>query len=150
MMERSVELVVGLLAILKRGSLCPTDPGYPLERLAFMIEDATLPLLLTQQRLLDALPTQLLRKLIGLDPGFLSGLESGQTGGGPCRVGGENKQNPPTMPRQTISLCYLHSGSTGTPQRREDPAPRYLQFPCAGCRVASPGGNRPSAAENPD
>lgn len=55
--ERSVEMVVGLLGILKAGgAYVPLDPTYPEERLAFMLEDAQVPVLLTQQRLLSSLP----------------------------------------------------------------------------------------------
>jgi amino acid adenylation domain-containing protein/thioester reductase-like protein len=55
--ERSLELVVGLLAVLKAGgAYLPLDPSYPADRLAFMIEDARLPLLLTQERLRGGLP----------------------------------------------------------------------------------------------
>ena len=51
--ERSFEMVVGLLAILKAGSAyVPLDPSLPAERLAFMIEDAGIGLLLTQEQLL--------------------------------------------------------------------------------------------------
>src|SRR5947209_6370105 len=57
-MERSLEMVVGLLGILKAGgAYVPLDPAYPQERLAFMLADAQVPLLLTQQRLLARLPT---------------------------------------------------------------------------------------------
>ncbi|MCA1612829.1 MAG: amino acid adenylation domain-containing protein [Acidobacteria bacterium] len=57
MMGRSVEVVVSILAIWKAGgAYVPLDPAYPQERLAFMIEDAQAPLLLTQQHLLKALP----------------------------------------------------------------------------------------------
>ncbi|VXC07543.1 Amino acid adenylation (fragment) [Vreelandella titanicae] len=56
-MERSIEMVVGLLAILKAGgSYVPLDPDYPAERLAYMVEDSSIELLLTQQYLREALP----------------------------------------------------------------------------------------------
>lgn len=55
--ERSVEMIVGLLGTLKAGAaFLPLDPGYPLERLSFMIEDARIPVLLTQEALLEKLP----------------------------------------------------------------------------------------------
>ncbi|HEX8117689.1 MAG TPA: amino acid adenylation domain-containing protein, partial [Pyrinomonadaceae bacterium] len=58
LMERSTELVVSLLAVLKAGAAyLPLDPTYPKERLAFMLEDAAAPVLLTQGRLVGAAPT---------------------------------------------------------------------------------------------
>ena len=55
-MERSVEMVVSLYAILKAGAAyVPVDPDYPPDRIAFMLEDASAPLLLTQRHLRDRL-----------------------------------------------------------------------------------------------
>lgn len=55
--ERSLEMVVGLLGILKAGgAYVPLDPTYPQERLAFMLEDAQVQVLLTQKHLLEKLP----------------------------------------------------------------------------------------------
>ncbi len=56
-MERSLEMVIGLLGIIKSGgAYVPLDPGYPYERLSFMVEDSSTPILLTQARLLELLP----------------------------------------------------------------------------------------------
>ncbi len=56
-MERSMEMVVGLLGILKAGgAYVPLDPTYPKARLAFVAEDIQIPLLLTQKRLAEGLP----------------------------------------------------------------------------------------------
>ncbi|WP_217987321.1 non-ribosomal peptide synthetase [Vreelandella alkaliphila] len=56
-MERSIEMVVGLLAILKAGgAYVPLDPEYPSERLAFIAEDSSIELLLTQHHLRGSLP----------------------------------------------------------------------------------------------
>ncbi len=56
-MERSVEMMVALLGVLKAGAgYLPLDPSYPRERLAFMIEDSAIPVLLTQQRQESLLP----------------------------------------------------------------------------------------------
>ena len=56
-MERSVEMLVGLLAVLKAGgAYVPIDPAYPPERVAFILEDTAAPVLLTQQSLSSVLP----------------------------------------------------------------------------------------------
>ncbi len=56
-MERTPDLVVGLLGILKaNAAYLPIDLSYPPERLAFMMEDARAPVLLTQRKLVDNLP----------------------------------------------------------------------------------------------
>ena len=58
-MERSAEMIVGLLGILKTGgAYVPLDPTYPKERLAFMLRDTQAPVLLTQRRLVRELPEQ--------------------------------------------------------------------------------------------
>src|SRR6267142_944042 len=55
--ERSLEMVIGLLGILKSGgAYVPLDPTYPKERLALMLEDARPLVLVTQSTLLDLLP----------------------------------------------------------------------------------------------
>ncbi len=55
--ERSIEMLIGQLAILKAGAAyVPMDPAYPQERLAFMIKNAQMSLVLTQERLVSALP----------------------------------------------------------------------------------------------
>ena len=55
--ERSCEMVIGLLGILKaEGAYLPLDPAYPVARLAFMLEDAQVPVLLTQSGLKEGLP----------------------------------------------------------------------------------------------
>ncbi|WP_426387727.1 non-ribosomal peptide synthase/polyketide synthase [Sphingobium sp. R-21] len=56
-LDRSLEMVVGLLGILKAGgAYLPLDPDYPAERLAFMLEDAVSPIILTQEKLRKRLP----------------------------------------------------------------------------------------------
>ena len=58
-LDRSLELFIALLGILKAGAAyLPLDPSYPLARLSFMLADAGSPLLLTTEALADELPTQ--------------------------------------------------------------------------------------------
>ncbi len=55
--ERSLEMVIGILGILKAGgAYVPLDPAYPSGRLTFMIKDARMQVLLTEARFLQSLP----------------------------------------------------------------------------------------------
>jgi amino acid adenylation domain-containing protein len=66
-LERSLDMVIAILAVLKAGAAyVPLDPSYPPERLSFMLHDAQVPVLLTQQRLIPTLPEHL-AQLICLD-----------------------------------------------------------------------------------
>ena len=65
--ERSINMIVGVLGILKAGgAYVPLDPEYPTERLSFMLLDAQISVLLTQQSLLERLPDHTAR-LVCLD-----------------------------------------------------------------------------------
>jgi amino acid adenylation domain-containing protein len=56
-LERSCDLIIAILAVLKAGgAYLPLDPAFPRERLAFMIEDAQVSVLLTQTSLLKLIP----------------------------------------------------------------------------------------------
>jgi amino acid adenylation domain-containing protein len=56
-LERSLEMVVGILGVLKAGgAYVPLDPLYPKDRLAFMLEDSEIQVVLTQERLTSCLP----------------------------------------------------------------------------------------------
>ena len=57
-MERTPEAVIGFLGILKAGGACvPLDASYPEDRIGFMLTDAQVPIILTQEKLLKRLPT---------------------------------------------------------------------------------------------
>jgi amino acid adenylation domain-containing protein len=101
--ERSAEMMVGVLAVLKAGgAYLPLDPSYPRERLAFMLEEAAVPVLLTQQRLVSGLGASA-ATVICLDaPG----------GAAPPAAEG------PEVPVDPDNLAYViyTSGSTGRPK----------------------------------
>ncbi|ELX07967.1 linear gramicidin synthase subunit C [Janthinobacterium sp. HH01] len=102
--ERSLEMIVGLLAILKAGgAYVPLDPAYPADRLAYMLEDASPAVLLTQQRLLSALPASDV-------PVFLLDADA-------ASLDVYDATNPSTE-TQAGNLAYViyTSGSTGRPK----------------------------------
>ncbi|MEM9004408.1 MAG: amino acid adenylation domain-containing protein [Cyanobacteria bacterium P01_F01_bin.86] len=102
--ERSLDMLVGLLGILKAGgAYVPLDPSYPAERLAYMLSDSQLPILLTQQHLRSQLPpTQ--AQIVCLD-----GIEPNL-----AKYASEN----PISDIQPNNLAYIiyTSGSTGKPK----------------------------------
>jgi aspartate racemase len=103
-LERSLEMVIGLLGILKAGgAYVPLDPAYPKERLAFILKDAQVPVLLTQERLVAGLP-ELDAKVICLDSGWETR----------ARESGENPGRS-TLPENLAYVIYT-SGSTGQPK----------------------------------
>ena len=102
--ERSLEMVVGLLGIMKAGGgYVPLDPTYPAERLAFMVADAQVAVLLTQQRLSDKLP-QDMAQVVALDTDW----------GGIA----QESEADPVRAVQPDNLAYViyTSGSTGKPK----------------------------------
>jgi amino acid adenylation domain-containing protein len=105
MLERTADLLVCLLAVLKAGgAYVPLDPAYPHERLAFMIDDAGLTALLTQQSLVERLPaTQQTRTLV-VDTirEELAALPFGNL--------------EVRLARQNLAYVMYTSGSTGTPK----------------------------------
>ena len=102
--ERSVEMVVGVLGTLKAGgAYVPLDPTYPQERLAFMLNDAHVPLLLTQARLVERLPAHEAEPIC-LDTGWKA-------------IAQESGENPDSgvTPENLVYVIYT-SGSTGKPK----------------------------------
>ncbi|WP_009630730.1 non-ribosomal peptide synthetase [Synechocystis sp. PCC 7509] len=101
--ERSLEMVVGLLGILKAGgAYLPLDPDYPQERLAFMLEDAGISILLTQERLANLLPEQ--AQVICLDSDWEEIAQASQ----------DNLNS--TVQPENIAYAIYTSGSTGVPK----------------------------------
>ncbi len=63
--ERSLEMIVALLAIVEAGgAYLPLDPSYPAERLGFLLADAEVPVILAEERLLDRLPAHTARLVL--------------------------------------------------------------------------------------
>ncbi|MBZ5723521.1 MAG: amino acid adenylation domain-containing protein [Acidobacteriia bacterium] len=102
--ERSLDMVVALYGILKAGgAYVPLDPDYPEERLAFMLEDAGAPILLTQTRLLHRLPSHS-GKAICLDGDW-----------GQIAIESPGNLDGTTTPDDLAYMIYT-SGSTGRPK----------------------------------
>ena len=103
-MESSLEMIVGLLGILKAGgAYVPLDPAYPQERLAFMLENTQVKLLLTKQSLLESLP-QSQAQVVNLDTDWQEIQQ--------------HSQNNPDTEVHSNNLVYViyTSGSTGQPK----------------------------------
>ena len=103
-MERSLEMVIGIYGILKAGgAYVPLDPEYPAGRLAYMLKEARVPVLLTQKHFLASLPENE-AKVICLDSDWPT-------------VARESSQNlvNRTEPDHLAYVIYT-SGSTGTPK----------------------------------
>ncbi|SEM56902.1 Phosphopantetheine attachment site, partial [Variovorax sp. YR750] len=98
--SRDADMVAGVLAVLKSGAAyVPLDPEYPQDRLAYMVEDSGLSLLLTQSHLHDRLPDV---PMLALDRLDLSGEPA----------------HDPEVPLHAQHLAYViyTSGSTGKPK----------------------------------
>ncbi|SMF06778.1 MULTISPECIES: non-ribosomal peptide synthetase [unclassified Pseudomonas] len=101
--ERSPQLLVGLLAIIKAGgAYVPLDPDYPAERLAYMLKDSGVHLLLTQTALLDRVPSAEGVCVIAMDSLHLDSWPT----------------QPPGLHLDGDNLAYViyTSGSTGQPK----------------------------------
>jgi amino acid adenylation domain-containing protein len=103
-LERSPDMAVALLAILKAGgAYVPLDPAYPQERLGFMISDAGVPVLLTNELLQEVLPSSgAIVVCLDRDAPMLTG---------------ESHDNPSSgaLPDNLAYVIYT-SGSTGAPK----------------------------------
>jgi amino acid adenylation domain-containing protein len=104
LMERSAEMVAVLLGVLKAGgAYVPLDPAYPQERIAFMLEDAQVAVLLTERKGRETLPEHGTR-VVCLDTEWhtLAGLD-------------DENLTPNVAPGNLAYLIYT-SGSTGRPK----------------------------------
>jgi natural product biosynthesis luciferase-like monooxygenase protein len=103
-MEPSLDMIVGVLGILKAGgAYVPLDPTYPKERLAFMVEDAQVPVLLTQARFVKDLPAHQ-AQVVCVDADW-------------DIISAESKENVPSgVTPKNLSYVIYTSGSTGKPK----------------------------------
>ena len=138
--ERSLEMIVGLLGILKAGgAYLPLDPAYPPERLAFMLEDAAAPCCSTQSALRERLPAHAAR-IVRLDADWPA-IARKPTTAPPNRL----------HPANTAYIIYT-SGSTGTPKgvavtpQRRSPILRQLRSIASPSRGATRCCNTPPLA----
>ncbi|HSK77697.1 MAG TPA: amino acid adenylation domain-containing protein, partial [Thermoanaerobaculia bacterium] len=107
--ERSPDLLVGLLAVLKAGgAYVPLDPTYPADRLAYVVEDAKIPLLLTQEPLhrslglFERLSPQVAARVVEIDGNAFAGESA-------------SPLEPLSGPENRAYVIYT-SGSTGRPK----------------------------------
>jgi len=102
--DRSPEAIVGLLAILKAGgAYLPLDPGFPPERLAYLMEDARVTVVVTQEKHLERLPGEN-TPILCTDRDMLV-------------ITQESDQNPDVAVfRDNPAYVIYTSGSTGTPK----------------------------------
>jgi amino acid adenylation domain-containing protein/non-ribosomal peptide synthase protein (TIGR01720 family) len=102
--EPSLEMIVGILGILKAaGAYVPIDPTYPSERIAYMLDDSQLAVLLTQEKLVTSLP-QHQAQVICLDSDWKE-------------ISTESKSSPITsLTPENLAYVIYTSGSTGKPK----------------------------------
>ena len=113
-LERSAEMVVAMLGILKAGgAYLPIDPAYPQERIAFMLADAQVPVLVTSSDLDEDLPSHWGRTIL-IDEEWPS-IDRLDPTAPECSAGPSN-----------LAYVIYTSGSTGTPKgvMRRTPQPR--------------------------
>ncbi|MFL5538127.1 MAG: condensation domain-containing protein, partial [Longimicrobiaceae bacterium] len=100
-LERSLEMVVAILAVLKAGgAYVPLDPAYPAERLAFTLSDAGVPVVLAQEKVRAALAVPDGVELISLDAARAESAVNPASGATP----------------ESLAYVIYTSGSTGTPK----------------------------------
>ncbi len=115
-MERSLDMLVGVLAVLKAGgAYVPMDPEYPKERLAHMLEDSRVPVLLTQEALLARLPEHGARTVaVDRDAAAIAAESAEPVAGG-------------ARPENLAYVIYT-SGSTGKPKGVQIPHSAVVNF----------------------
>ncbi len=103
-LEQPIDMIVALLAIFKAGAAyLPLDPGYPRERLALMIDDSAVSLIITEENLLTILPENHSQKIC---------LHRDR-----AAIAKKSKKNPGSHPAaENLAYVIYTSGSTGKPK----------------------------------
>jgi amino acid adenylation domain-containing protein len=103
-LERSVEQIVAILGVVKAGgAYVPLDPEYPSERLSFLLEDSSAPVLVTEERLLERLPSHR-ATIVCLDRDA-------------AEIEAETTADPePSATPENLAYIIYTSGSTGRPK----------------------------------
>lgn len=104
-LSRSLEMVIALLAILKAGgAYVPLDPDYPTERLAVIISDTAMPIILSTQALRTRLPEESQARILLMDVDAATWNQASQ----------ENPRSAASG--DNLAYVIYTSGSTGTPK----------------------------------
>ena len=107
--DRSLDMVIAMLGILKAGgAYVPLDPAYPTERLAFMVEDAGLSIVVTQEKLgtklLDLATLATSSRMVSLDNDWEN-------------ISQQSPENPESkLSSENLAYIIYTSGSTGKPK----------------------------------
>ena len=138
-LERGVEMMVALLAVLKAGgAYLPLDPDYPPERLAHMLRDSGAALVLTQRTLLDQFSPVL--EETGAEAWLLDEQDSGE--------GGDTGNLEIAVHPESLAYVIYTSGSTGLPKGvmvRHDAVTNFLAT-----MAERPGPHRQGPCARPD
>jgi len=115
-MERSLSMVIGLLGILKAdGAYVPLDPSYPQERLAFILQEAQVSVLLTQAQLVEGMP-QHKAKVVCLDTDSLL-------------IAQQSRENPVShITTHNLAYVIYTSGTQGKPKGVQIPHSALSNF----------------------
>ena len=127
-LERSLEMIVALLGVLKAGgAYVPLDPAYPADRIKYVLDDANVKVLLTQDSLLKSLP-ETKAEIICLDPAWCTLIDEDE-------AAVETEVAP-----ENLAYVIYTSGSTGKPKGVQLEHRGVVNFLCSMQR--EPGMNR--------
>ncbi len=107
LMHRSLELVIAEVAILKAGgAFVPLDPEYPIERLGFMLQDASITVLITLKKFADLVPQDSTRRVVFVDEDPNPAMQALS----------ECSNSRAAIAPSNLAYVIYTSGSTGTPK----------------------------------